>query len=141
MVKWCNQVSPTSHKVGLGWVEAATKTFESLALDLVTIKSDRTSITVKSKGLRWQKAEFVLFQATLLYGFLCQAVFVLPEVMSVFGFVGIDPDPEQLAIVDVESVKKKKSQFSTEMKHHNTENLPNWACRVWGSAQALQVCY
>ena len=44
VVKWCNQVSPTSHKVGLGWVEAATKTFESLALDLVTIKSDRTSI-------------------------------------------------------------------------------------------------
>ena len=44
MVKWCNQASPTSHKVGLGCVEAATKTFESLALDLVTIKSDRTSI-------------------------------------------------------------------------------------------------
>ena len=44
MVKWCNQVSPTSHKVGLGWVEAATKTFESLALDLVTVKSDRTSM-------------------------------------------------------------------------------------------------
>ena len=44
VVKWCNQVSPMSHKVGLGWVEATTKTFESLALDLVTIKSDRTSI-------------------------------------------------------------------------------------------------
>ena len=42
VVKWCNQVSPMSHKVGLGCVEAATKTFESLALDLVTIKSDRT---------------------------------------------------------------------------------------------------
>ena len=97
--------------------------------------------TVKSKGLRWQKAEFVLFQATLLYSFLCQAVFVLPEVISVFGFVGFDPDPEQLAIVDVESVKKKNSQFSTEMKHHNTENLLTWACRVWGSIQALQVCY
>ena len=44
MVKWCNQVSPTSHKVGLGWVEAATKTFESLALDLVTVKTARTSM-------------------------------------------------------------------------------------------------
>ena len=43
-VKWCNQVSPTSHKVGLGWVEAATKTFESLALDLVPIKSDRIQL-------------------------------------------------------------------------------------------------
>ena len=45
VVKWCNQVSPKSHKVELGWVEAASKTFESLALDLVTVKSDRTSIS------------------------------------------------------------------------------------------------
>ena len=44
MVKWYNQVSPMSHKVGLGWLEAGTKTFESLALDLVTVKSDRTSM-------------------------------------------------------------------------------------------------
>ena len=44
VVKWCNQVSPMSHKVGLGWVEAATKTFESLALDLVTVKTARTSM-------------------------------------------------------------------------------------------------
>ena len=97
--------------------------------------------TVKSKGLRWQKAEFVPLQATLLYSFWCQAVFGLPEVMTVIGFVGFDWSPQKLAIVDVESVKKKNTQFSTEMKHHNTENLPNWACRVWGSAQALQVCY
>ena len=44
VVKWCNQVSPMSHKVGLGWVEAATKTFESLALDLVTVKTGRASL-------------------------------------------------------------------------------------------------
>jgi hypothetical protein len=44
VVKWCNQVSPMSHKVGLGCVEAATKTFESLALDLVTVKTARTSM-------------------------------------------------------------------------------------------------
>ena len=44
MVKWCNQISPTSHKVGQGWVEAATKTFDSLLLDLDTVKTARTSM-------------------------------------------------------------------------------------------------
>ena len=44
MVKWCNQISPRSHKVGHGWVKAATKTFDSLSLDLDTVKIARTSM-------------------------------------------------------------------------------------------------
>ena len=44
VAKWCNQVSPMSHKVGLGLVEAATNTFDSLALDLVSAKTGRASL-------------------------------------------------------------------------------------------------
>ena len=44
MVKWCNQASPTSHKVGQGWVEAATNTFDLLAIDLDTVKTARASM-------------------------------------------------------------------------------------------------
>ena len=44
MVKWCNQVSPTSYKVGSGWVEATTNTFDSLVLDLVSLKTGRASM-------------------------------------------------------------------------------------------------
>ena len=100
-------------------MKATKLAFKGQSLDGIFSSTYFFSGTVKSKGLRWQKAEFVLLEAILLYSFWCQAVFGLPEVMTVIGFVGFDPDPEKLAIVDVESLHKAKSQFSTEMKHHN----------------------